>query len=132
MATASDIYADSLRRANIIGENQTPTDNQASRALQMLNDLLASYKSKGLDLQLDSLIGSDTVYLDASDILAIKMNLAVHIADYYKMQMPNSVRVEANDLYTDLHDKYFHADLEEMELPQMFSGGRVYDIETGR
>lgn len=132
MATAQDIINSGLKRANIIAISQTPTSEQNSVALGLLNDMIASWKSEGLDLQLDALAKGDTVYLDASDLLCLKVNLAVMLADHFKMQMPITVIGKASDLYDALLGKYLEAGMEEMELPAILAGSTRYDIEAGQ
>lgn len=132
MATAQDIIDSGLKRSNLIAISQTPTSEQNSVALELLNDMIASWKSEGLDLQLDTLAKDDTVYLDASDLLCLKMNLAVMLSDHFKMQMPATVLRKASDLYDALVGKYLESGLEEMELPAILAGSTRYDIEAGQ
>lgn len=131
MATAQNIIDDALEKSDIVGEGQSvPSDTNAT-ALDLLNDMIASWKSKGLDLQLDTLSTGTTIYLDNSDILALKYNLSVLCSENYSLQPLPHVLRRSIELFDDLQGKYLEAGLEEMELPVMFSGGRAYDINTG-
>lgn len=134
MTTAIEIMTPALEKAGMLIQGQSPNDNLKTRALEILNDMIAQWKSQGLDLQLDTLSSStSTVYLDPSDMLALKFNLAVLLADHYNL--PLSARTEriAKQLYGSLVGKYLEAGLENMSMPVDLRSRRYgrYNIENG-
>ena len=50
MSTARDLIASSFRLANILGEGQSPSADQASQALDTLNDILSGWNTDSLIL----------------------------------------------------------------------------------
>jgi hypothetical protein len=131
MATALQVVTTALERAGVIPTGQTVPNDKSVKGLELLNDWIASLKNDGLDFQLSTLAAADTVYLDASDLSCVKANLAVLIADHWKLPIPPTVRQSAIDLLDNVRGKYLEAGLEEMELPDgLASQGRA-DIRTG-
>jgi len=120
MTTAQGIITPALEKAGIIPIGQDPGPAINSRVLIMLNDMIASWKSEGLDLQIDALTATGTVYLDASDIMALKYNLAVLVSEEYRMPIPATTAMRATKLFDKLVGKYLEAGLEVMELPPEF------------
>ena len=131
MSTAQEVLNTSLERAGVIQVGATPTNAYSVRALELLNDWIAEKKTDGVDLQLSALALSDTVYLDASDMAAVKANLTVLIADQWKLPISPDVRQRAIDLLENVRGKYLEADLEEMELPDLLVSSGSGNIISG-
>lgn len=131
MTIASEVVTSALKRANIIGVNQTPSDGQMDIGLELLNDWIAELKNDGLDLQLEALGSTDDIYLDASDVPCLKSNLTVLVADYYKLAVPQGVQRNAIQSLDNLRGKSLEADTEEMDLPDVLMVYRKSDIRTG-
>lgn len=131
MSTAQEVLNTSLERAGVIQVGATPTNAISVRSLELLNDWIAQLKTDGVDLQLSALALSDTFYLDASDMAAIKANLTVLIADQWKLSIDPNVRQKASDLLENLRGKYLESDLEEMDLPPLLVSSGTGDIVSG-
>lgn len=115
MSTVQQIMNDAMERASIIGIGQSAASDDNTKVLTIFNDMLASFRNEGIDINLGTLDVSDTVYMDDSDILCIKINLAVQVMDNYKLPVSDYVRRQAKDLLNDLQSKYL--EIREMEFP---------------
>ena len=117
MTTAQVIVNRGLEICGLKAIGQTPSNSHSTNALEALNDMIASWKDEGLDLQLATLASDDTVYLDASDILCLKQNLGVLLAEIYRLPLSNGTITRAHNLLDSLTGKYLEAGTEEMEYP---------------
>lgn len=131
MTTAQNVITESLEIAGVLPIGQTPSSLHNSRGLTYLNDMIASWKSEWLDLQLDTLAATDTIYLDASDIICLKQNLSVLLAAKYKLPISQHTQYYAATLFDSLVEKYLQAGLEEMELPSGLVSATRSNIEAG-
>jgi len=131
MTTALQVVTSGLERAGVIPTGQTVPNDKLVKGLELLNDWIADRKNDGLDFQLTTLASSDTVYLDASEMSCLKTNLAVAIADHWKLPIPQTVRQEAVTLLDNVRDKYLQAEIEEMELPDVLVSQGRSDIRSG-
>ncbi len=131
MATAQAVITSALERANITPTGQTPSNANSVKGLELLNDWIAELKNDGLDFQLSTLALSDTLYVDASELSCIKTNLAVLVADHWKLPIPETVRRKAETLLDNVRGKYLEAGLEEMELPDALVSQGGSDIRSG-
>lgn len=131
MTTAQEVITSALKRAGVTADIQTPGNSKSVIGLELLNDWISGLKNDGLDLQLTALALADDIYLDASDIPCLKHNLTVLCAEYWKLPIPQSAYIRANESLDNLRGKYLEADIEEMELPgALVTRGRS-DILSG-
>lgn len=79
--TAQDVVAFALRK--ITGMGETPDADQASDALERLNDMLAMWRIDGADMGLPVLALSSTLAVPDEFIPAIKFNLRVNCHSAY-------------------------------------------------
>lgn len=129
MTTAQQIMTDALEMAHVVGVGQSIATADNTKALNRLNEMIASWKGE-VDLQLDTLAAVDTVYLDASEILCLKTNLAALLCEAYGLPMPGTLLARATLLYGELVAKYLEASTEEMELPSLLIAAASGNIET--
>lgn len=83
--TAADVVAFALRKVAGIGENADA--DEASDALERLNDMIAMWRIDGIDLGLPlPLLSATVLYLDDAYVLGLKYNLIIALADLYDFQ----------------------------------------------
>ena len=131
MTTALQVVTSGMERAGVIPTGQTLGNDKLVKGLELFNDWIADRKNDGLDFQLPTLASADTVYLDASEMSCLKTNLAVLIADHWKLPIPQTVRIEAAALLDAVREKYLVSDLQEMELPDLLVSQGSSDIRSG-
>jgi hypothetical protein len=96
--TAIEIIKHALGKANVIIEGQTPSDDESTIALEILNDWIASLITEGLDLEIAALELTDEVFLDDSELFAVKLNLTVLLGEHFKLPIPQAAQMRAEKL----------------------------------
>lgn len=129
MATAQTIINRAATLANILPVGGTLASNINNHLLDLLNDLFESWKNKGIDLGVSTLALSDTVYIDDSDLLAVRYNLAVSCYDVIN-RAPNPVIIQkAQELLQELQAKYH--DINDLSMPESLNSRYSFDINSG-
>jgi len=83
MATARDVITRSLLLIGAIEAGDAPSAEDASTGLDGLNEMLHAWEREGIDYQHTDLALSDSLTLDATQIEAVRYNLAVRLAPEY-------------------------------------------------
>lgn len=129
MATCLSIVTTALRRIGILAEGEQPNAEQTADALEALQDMLADWEGKGValgGLVGDALASGDVLPLPATQIRAVKLNLAVELApEYGAAAVLSPLLVEqADTAFRGLQAQY--ADNIPMTVePALLHGGRV-------
>ncbi len=108
MATAQQIINDAAGIAGILPTGQSLSADINSTAISMLNDMLTAWESEGIYLGIPNLVYADTVNVNASDLRAIKLNLAVELMMAYsrtpRLDVSSEARLGKNDLRAKYHN----------------------------
>lgn len=96
MTTMNDIVTGALKRLRVINARQTPDGVAASDGLTALNEMMHSWKAKGVDTDHDTLTASDDFPLDDEHIHGVKALLAVRLASDYGVSIDDGVVRDAN------------------------------------
>lgn len=130
--TALDMLIDSMRAANVIDENQTPTPEQSVKGLRLLNQMMGQWDADGLKLGWVTVPTLPSVLpITAQDERAVKFNFAVELAGEYGLDVLPRVADIASKTYASLAKRYeleVRSDL--CDLPQSdawLSGGVILD-----
>lgn len=129
MATALDLMNQAARLAKVKGRSQALSGADKTEYLDLLNQMLDSWKAEGLDLGLGTLAAGDTVYIDDSDLLAVRYSLATLIAESVGKDMSLTVQQRAILLKDMLQSKYFIQP--QLEQPELFQNHVYNNIEAG-
>ena len=116
MATALNILENSSELAGEKAFNAGLNPIKEANYLGLLNSMLAAWRNEGVDLQLATLLSSDTVYIDDADQLAIEYALAVLIMEREGSPLKPTVIARAGDLERSLRSKY--ETINEMDIPK--------------
>ncbi len=113
--TAKQVISRASRLAKVLAEGEVLTDDQQTTYLAILNEMLDSWKNKNIDFGLDALKIDDIIYVENSDLLSIRYNFAVLIADDAGTSISPLTLSIAQDTYKDLLSKFMV--LEPMNIP---------------
>lgn len=103
MTTARDIVNAALRRANVVGTDETPSAAEASETLERLNDYMSSWP--GRDWTVTDSAGAAYTHTDLTlstawplaekHVFGIKAVLAMMLCDEYGSPIPPSLASQA-------------------------------------
>ena len=103
MPTNRDIITRSLRLANIIGESEHPSAEQAQDALDSMNDMLLDWQRDGIELEYYKQSSLDNqIPLDDENLRAVRFSLAVEMLAEYGMPINDALAVKAANSYASL------------------------------
>jgi hypothetical protein len=117
----SDVVRDALQLINVIGEIDTPSAEQGAHGLRVLNDMMAHWEEDGLDVEYSP--GDDLtqpIDVDQSALRAIKANLAVDLAAYYRVPVSPEIAIMAQSSYDALYRNRFT--IPELDMSHLHSG----------
>jgi hypothetical protein len=97
--TGEDIVSAALRKITIKAANTPLTATEISDGLELLNDMLASWKYDGIDLFTTSVTQSDPSNLPTWSLSGVKSSLAVRYASEYGKPVTESL---ANEMQTEM------------------------------
>lgn len=120
-----DVVRDALQLLGVITEIDTPSAEQGTHGLRALNDMMAHWLEDGLDVEYspsDSLTAE--VDVDTSALRAIKANLAVDLAAYYRTPVTPEIVQMAQSSYDALFRNRF--ELPELDMSHMHQGTSEY------
>lgn len=104
MTTARDIVNAALRRANVVGTDETPSAAEAAETLERLNDYMASWSKRGW---LVTLADEETAYthtalslsddwpLDGAHVFGMKAIIAMMICEDYGSPIPPGLAAQS-------------------------------------
>lgn len=95
MTTMNDVVTGALKRLRVINARQTPDGVSASDGLAALNDMMHSWKAKGVDTDHDTLEAADDFPLDDEHVQGVKALLAVRLASDYGVAIDEGVARDA-------------------------------------
>lgn len=116
MTTANDVIRSALRRLGILGIGQTLSAQHVSEGLDSLNQMLASWRTQGVDLGITILSQTDTVPVDEAHDRAIIALLAIDIAPTYGKSVPAELAVTARDGWKALVASCFNDDADNLDM----------------
>lgn len=125
------LVSDLLKQACVIALNykrsQTLDADTETTALELLNDLIAEWIERGINLNLVGLLASDTLNVSNSVRMALRYNLAVLLFENYSRDIPPSVFQRSQKSFRTLQSKFlqFH----ETRLNPVLVGGQ-YNIQA--
>lgn len=130
MTTAIELINQASRMAGVRGGSQTLAAEDSSTYLAILNQYVDSLTSEGLDLGIGTLSNSTTLYVEDSDLLALRYNLAQLIAEDSGLPLDLRVLARAEDLKRSMIEKYL--DIPDAEMPDALKSrlNGIYDIES--
>ena len=128
MATAQDLINRASTLASVRPADYALTADLNTLYLDLLNDMLQEWENDGINLGLPTLAASDTITLPDSDLMAIRYNLAVGIAEHSDKDVKQSVFVRATRFLKRLRAKY--APLVDATMPLSLQSRVSYDINT--
>lgn len=134
MATAEDLIVSSIRLMGVLESGEVPTTQEKTDALEVLNDLLASWgDTDGIKINDGDLLLSDAFPLDAAEKRAIRYALAVELYPEYKIPVDQIVAARAEELRTDLRRKYHKTPTltTDSGLMNVSRRRQMYDINKG-
>lgn len=129
MTTAIELCEQAAKLAGVRPHGQALSAEDNTTCLGLLNQYLASLASEGVDYGLAELVNTDTVYIDDADLLAIRYNLGLLIAEDYGLPIDARIIQRAFDLDKTLRAKYL--DVPEMELPAILQSDYSFNITSG-
>lgn len=106
MATAQDLINSSAKQAGILAEGQTLEAGINADALDRLNRMISRLRNDGIDLGLDTLDASDTLFIDDADEEALELGLTLRLMLRHRRPIQPGLS-EANTVaFTELQAKY--------------------------
>lgn len=132
--TVLTFITDAYRMANIVGETETPSAEQASKAITRLNDLMASLAEDGIDLGYNPKSSTtDALELPLGMIGGLKAMLCVDLCGDIALDVPPVVAGKAEATYERLLRQAVLAQNTPIRLRHIDPGAanfRVYNIVT--
>lgn len=134
MATNNEFITDALKMLGVLQETESPSAEQSSDALRVMNDMLANLRAE--DIELGYAPQSDPTAengINIEDRQAVKYLLAVHLAPHFERN-PSPVVV---GMATDGMNKLLRnaltrdPDTAGQTLPRGDSQSQYWDIRTG-
>jgi len=129
MTTASEMINSSAKMAGILAEGQTLESGIQADALSRLNRMFARWANNGINLDLPTLIASDTIYVDTADEEAIELSLALRLMVKHRRPIAPGLSESADTMVTELQSKY--SVLPEMKLDLAITRKQPYNINNG-
>jgi len=103
MATNLDIITTAYRITSLINENEAPAAEIAAEGLEAMNDLLAAWNKKGIELGYFPQTNlAATSPLQDADLRGVKYGLAVELAGRKSITLKDETRFVAKDSLNDL------------------------------
>ena len=127
-----DIVRDALQLLNVITEIDTPSAEQGVHGLRVLNDMMAFWLDRGLDVEYvpsDDLTAD--VDVDRAALRAMKYGLAVELGQHYRGTLTPDVAAVADQSWDVL--KRSRLVIEPLDMSHLTRGsgyGERYNIET--
>jgi hypothetical protein len=131
LSTNSEIISDALSLIGIISETEGLTPLQGRLCLRVMNDLLAEWDNRGINVGHFPQTDTTAQFPANADIhLAIKNNLAVRLAPHFQRQPPPVVIAEAVTTFDRLLrgvmvDRMYPVDMSHMPRTDDLSGVTV-------
>lgn len=124
--TNLDFITAALRLLNVIDETESPSAEQGSQGLRVINQMLAQWTRDGVRLgwyaQTDL---QATAPIETADERGVTFNLAVELAPYYGIEPLGQVTKIATETYSALakaHQRYFESDVSFLPLGEASYG----------
>ena len=130
MANVSSFLTRTLKLIGVVGEGQTATNEQLDDALYALNDMLAEWNGRGININDGDLILTDDFPVDPEDGRAVRFNLAIEVASEYGRDVRSSVALTAHDTYKAIKARYFT--VPEMEVAEALKTDTSFNVITGQ
>jgi len=135
LATNFEVISDALRLINVISEIDSPSAEQGTHGLRVLNDLMESWTVDGVELGwFTQTEATDDCPVTDGALLAVKTSLATTLATTYGATITAELGVMASNAYKTLvrntvRDQSVPSDMSHMPLGEAnFAGG--YNIVT--
>ena len=109
--TVNDLIRRSLRSIGVLNHAEEPTAEEASDALQTLNDMLNAWIYEGMDLEFAAdLVLTDALPYPDDHAAAFRYALAVELAPEFGVQPPPAVLAMAASYKEALKTRYLDPD----------------------
>lgn len=80
----SDVLTSALGMLGVLREGESVSAEQGADGLKVFNDMLASWRESGIDLQIPNMPDTTTTFqLNDGDALTLKHQMAIHLSSYY-------------------------------------------------
>ena len=97
MTSILQVITLALRDINVLAQSEPPAAEQANEAFQTLNQMIAAWRSDGIDLQyFEQPAVSDDIPLAVGDVAGVRYNLAIMLAPSYQAEVPLPVIAAAS------------------------------------
>lgn len=107
MATALDVITAAMKRLKILRSGGTPSASETADCLEALNDMLFEWRIGGPDLAAVTLESSDEIDVPDDHIQALKLNLAIRIANMFGASPTPFLITQAQNGYNALVAAHF-------------------------
>lgn len=128
----SDVVRDALQLLNIITEIDSPSAEQGQHGLRVLNDMMAHWLERGLDVEyVPSEDLTAEIDVERSALRAIKYGLAVELGQHYRGTLTPDIAVTADQAWDIL--KRNRITIEPLDMSHVTRGsgyGERYNINT--
>ena len=129
MDTARSLITAALHRAGVLAASETATAEQAVNGLEILNEMLQSWRDNSVDFGLTELSLDTPVAIDAGAARAVKYNLAVELANHEHAAVPQRTTLIAEREFAALVGRFVgHS---RAKFDAAIVGPRRYDINSG-
>lgn len=130
--TNAELIASALRLLGVLIEGQSMTAEQGADGLATLNDLLAEWESQGVQLgHFPQVSTTDEADYRAEDLIAIRYNLALHLAPEYGVAIRPDVGALASVYHRRLLNVAVYDKLVEQDMTHLPGGRVVSDFTAG-
>jgi len=96
MATMNDVVNGALKRLQVLNPRFAPDGNAGIEGLIALNDMMAAWKSAGVDIRHVILEGAEDFPLGDEHVQGTKALLAVRLAGEYGMEVDDGIVRDAD------------------------------------
>jgi hypothetical protein len=133
--TNSDYITSALQLLGVLSESETPSAEQGSQGLTVLNDMMAEWEAAGISIGWKvSSSTTDTIDFHPAFRTAVRTNLAMHLAPYYERQPSAMLVALSQDSYGVLLQDAMNDKIESLpqfHLPRSEGGQGVFNMSSG-
>lgn len=130
MATVANLIASSMRLAGLLESGGAPTAQEQADALEVLNDLLASWLDDGIPINDGDLLANEEFPADPAERRAVRYALAVELYPEFQKPVDALVAARAEELKGLLLRKNAKVPILGMDNALKNIGRRRYDINS--
>lgn len=134
--TNSDYITAALQMLGVLAETESPSAEQGAQAMGVLNDMLALWAERGIDIGWNaSTSPTDTIDFHPAARQAVKAGLAMALAPYYERQPSIMLAQAAESGYHRLLSAAVNAKIENLpflHIPRSEGGQGIWNPTSGQ